>query len=74
MEKNKKYNQIVEWIKECGKSISENAEIIAGGYQYQTGDLDIIIKINDTEIPTINVSQEFIPELIVEGAKRSVHE
>lgn len=74
MEKNRKYNQTVEWLKACGKSIICNAETIAGGYKYQTGDLDIIITINDTEPPKINVRQEFFPELIVECAKRGVHE
>lgn len=74
MEKNKKYNQAVEWLKGCGRSIIDNAETIAGGYQYQTGDLDIIITINDTDVPTIRVNQQFVPELIVECAKRGVHE
>ena len=74
MEKNKKYNQTVEWLKACGKSIIDNAETIAGGYQYQTGDLDVIITINDTDAPTIRVSQQFAPELMVEYAKRGIHE
>lgn len=69
-----KYDQTVEWLKACGKSIIDNAEAIAGGYQYQTGDLDVIITINDTAAPTINVRQEFIPELIVECAKKGEHE
>lgn len=74
MEKNKKYNQTVEWLKECGRSIIDNAETIAGGYQYQMGDLDVIITINDTDVPTIRVSQQFMPELMVERAKRDIHE
>ena len=74
MEKNKKYHQTVEWLKACGKSIIDNAEIIAGGYKYQTGDLDVTITINDTEAPTIRVRQELLPELMVEQATRGIHE
>ena len=74
MEKNIKYRQNVEWLKACGKSIIDNAETIAGGYLYQTGDLDVTITINDTEVPVIRVQQELLPELMVEQAKKGIHE
>ena len=74
MEKNTMYAQTVEWLKACGKSIIDNAETIAGGYKYQAGDLDVIITINEREAPTISVRQQLVPELIVECAKRGVHE
>ena len=74
MEKNKRYDQMVEWLKACGKSIIDNAETIVGGYQYQTGDLDVTITINDTEVPTIRVRQELLPEMMLECAKRGIHE
>ena len=74
MGKNVKYDQMVEWLKDCGKSIIDNAETIVGGYQYQTGDLDVMITLNDTDAPTISVNQQFVPEMLVERARRRNHE
>lgn len=51
-----------EIIRAAGQSLIENAEKIAGGYEYQT-DLDIMIRIgNLAEMPTITVTQEYVPE------------
>ena len=57
MEKNVKYDQIVEQFKDCGQSIIDNAETIVGGYKYQTGDLDVTITLNDTDAPTISYTE-----------------
>ena len=65
MEKNKAYERIVEYIKACGQSLIDNSEIIAGGYRFQTGDLEIQITINDEEAPNIQIIQRLIPEQIV---------
>lgn len=73
MEKNKEYDKVVRWLKASGQSIIDNAETIAGGYQYQCEDLILTIKINDCEAPCIQVSQEFIPEGILEEVKRINH-
>lgn len=61
MEKNIKYNEIVQQIKECGESLIGNAEIIAGGYKFQTGNLEINIVLNVEEAPLVKVNQKFIP-------------
>lgn len=74
MEKNVKYDQMVEWLKDCGQSIIDNAETIVGGYRYQTGDLDVVITVNDTDAPTISVNQQFVPEMMVEHARRRNYE
>lgn len=51
-----------EIIRAAGQSLIENAEKIAGGYEFQT-DLDIMIRIgNLVEMPTITVTQEYVPE------------
>lgn len=73
MEKNVKYDQMVEWLKDCGQSIIDNAETIVGGYQYQTGDLDVTITLNYTDAPSISVRQELLPELMMERAKRGIY-
>ena len=55
--------KIVETIKQCGQSIIDNAENIAGDYKFQTY-LDISIKIPATndEIASISIDTEFLPE------------
>ena len=67
MEKNRFYDKAVWMLKQCGQSLIDNAEVIAGGYQLQTGDLDITITINDKEAPYIRVNQEFFPEGFLSG-------
>ena len=59
--------KIVETIKQCGQSIIDNAERIAGDYKYQTY-LEISIKIPATndEIPCISINTEFLPEGYIE--------
>ncbi len=55
--------EIVETIKQCGQSIIDNAESIAGDYKYQTY-LEISIKIPATNdgIASINIDTDFLPE------------
>ena len=57
--------EIIKNIKNCGQSLIDNAESIAGDYKYQT-DLDIRITIPVTgEWPEIEVSTVFLPEKAV---------
>ena len=58
----KAQREAVKIIRAAGQSLIENAEKIAGGYEYQT-DLDIMIRVgNLVEMPTITVTQEYVPE------------
>lgn len=62
----KAQQKAVEMIRAAGQSIIDNAETIAGGYEYQI-DLDIMIRLgNLSEAPKITVTQEYIPERWVE--------
>lgn len=61
--------KIVEQIRDCGQALIDNAEIIAGGYQYQVDPLKIKILIEEEEIPQISVGQNFIPEAWIENKR-----
>lgn len=62
--------KIVETIKQCGQSIIDNAESIAGDYKFQTYlDIGIKIPVIDEEMPSINISAEFLPESYIEAKK-----
>lgn len=54
--------EIIKRVKECGQSLIDNAESIAGDYKLQT-DLDIYISIPVTgNLPEIAVTSRFMPE------------
>ena len=68
MEKNRVYEKAVFQLKAAGQSIIDNAEVIVGGYKYQTGDVDVTITIDpDGDAPTIDVRQSLLPEAWVES-------
>ena len=59
--------EIIKRVKECGQSLIDNAESIAGDYRFQT-DLDIYVSIPVTgDLPQISVTSNFIPEKSTEG-------
>lgn len=62
------YERVVHAIKAAAEDISNNAEIIAGGYDYQTGDVVITITVNDNSLASVKVEQEFIPYGLVRKA------
>ena len=62
MKTNPKIQEIwVEAIKDCGQSLIDNAEEIAGDYEYETG-VDITISLKPNEIAEIKVATTFIPK------------
>lgn len=60
--------KFVEYIRQCGKSIMDNAEKIANSFDYQT-ELDVAFHIGPdwNELPEIVVESRFIPKGIMEG-------
>lgn len=63
--------EVVQMIKDVGKSIIANAETIAGDAKYQTGihiwfDYDF----GDTECPEVRYESGFIPDMVVDRLKR----
>lgn len=53
--------RIVEQIRTCGQALIDNADIIAGGYEYQTDPLEIRVLIEEESTPMISVNQNFFP-------------
>lgn len=51
----------IEAVKSCGQSLIDNAEEIAGDYEYETG-VDITISLKPNEIVEIKVATTFIPK------------
>ena len=51
----------IEAIKDCGQSLIDNAEKIAGDYKYQTS-IYISMLLNPGEIVEISVNTNFIPQ------------
>lgn len=59
------FSRAIKEIKEAAKSIEKNAEIIVGGYEYQT-DLYITIQLSPAEPVRVSIHQGYLPEGIVE--------
>lgn len=51
----------IEAVKSCGQSLIDNAEEIAGDYEYETG-VDITISLMPNEIAEIKVATTYIPK------------
>lgn len=63
--------RLVEIVKQCGQSIVDNAEMIVGDYQYQTG-IHVSFDVGmDNMPPEINATTTWMPEKIMEDVKRS---
>ena len=61
--------QIIQNIIACGQSLINNAEQIAGDYEFLTG-VSISCYVDDvTELPTISVNHDFVPEIIIEQVR-----
>ena len=56
----------IQQIKDCGQSIIDNAERIYGDYKYSRG-LEIVVRLDVNEVPTITVLREFLPERFIES-------
>ena len=50
----------IQAIKDCGQSLIDNAEEIAGNYDLQTG-VNIFISLNPGEFVEIEISTTYIP-------------
>lgn len=63
-------DQIIQNIIACGQSLIDNAEKIAGDYKFLRS-IDIFCCITDIseEVPTISVTHNFLPEIIIEQVK-----
>ena len=59
----------IEAVKSCGQSLIDNAEEIAGNYEYETG-VTITISLKPHEPAEINVATTYIPKL--RGIDRTV--
>ncbi len=51
----------IQAIKDCGQSLIDNAEEIAGNYDLQTG-VNIFISLNPGEFVEIEISTTYIPK------------
>ena len=52
----------VDAIRAAGETLMEDAEIMLGGYKFQTGELEIIVPVAPTDqTPTITVTQRLYP-------------
>ncbi len=61
--------QIIQNIKSCGQSLINNAEQIAGDYEFLRN-VSISCCVDDmSEAPTISVMHDFSPEIIIEKVK-----
>ena len=61
--------QIIQNIKSCGQSLINNAEQIAGDYEFLRS-VSISCCVDDmSEAPTISVMHDFSPEIIIEKVK-----
>lgn len=74
MDKNrqiKTYDELINDIKAAGASIINNAESILGNEKYFINvKVSFVIDRNKNNIPTINVSREFIPEANIDVIKK----
>ena len=62
MKTNPKIQEIwVEAIKDCGQSLIDNAEKIAGDYEFETG-VDITISLKPNEFVEIKVATTYLPK------------
>ena len=52
----------IKQLQAAGQTIIDNAEIMIGGYKFQTGDIDIHITISYQEAPEISVEQRLLPD------------
>jgi hypothetical protein len=59
----------IEAVKSCGQSLIDNAEEIAGDYEYETG-VTITISLKPHETAEINIATTYIPKL--RGTDRAV--
>lgn len=61
--------QIIQNIKSCGQSLINNAEQIAGDYEFLRS-VSISCCVDDmSEAPTISVIHDFSPEIVIEQVK-----
>lgn len=61
--------EIIQNIKDCGQSLIDNAEKIAGDYKFLI-DFTITCYVNERgHAPYINVSTNFLPEKFIERVK-----
>lgn len=58
--------EFIQNIKDCGQSIIDNAEKIAGDYKYETSVTITCYPNFIDEAPHIVVETEFIPEKVIE--------
>lgn len=55
----------VEQLKACAETIIKNAESIVGDEQYQ-GSISVLITLDPTERPRINIDRDIYPDKIKE--------
>ena len=61
---------IIQNIKDCGQSLIDNAENIAGSYKYLR-DITITCYVTDNDtVPYISVDTDFYPEKYIDGFKK----
>ena len=58
--------EFIQQIKDCGKSIIDNAEQIYGNYKYSCGKTIIEITIEKDSATVIEVRKQFYPEQMIE--------
>ena len=54
----------IQQIKDCGQTIIDKAADIYGNYEYPT-DLEVVIKFNTNEIPSITVKRDFVSKIML---------
>lgn len=58
----------IKAVKSCGQSLIDNAEKIAGDFDFQT-DTDIVISLKPSELTRISVTSSYIPRDIDDKTK-----
>jgi len=58
-------NKAVQYVKDCGQELIDSAEKIVGGYEVQTGTVEIQISIDPQGGPCIKISNEAFPRQTV---------
>lgn len=66
--KERDQKKLIKQIKDCGQTIINNADKIAGGYKWQAEGLDIWIHLEYYDCPSINVEHDFFSDNIDEYA------
>ena len=61
--------ELIQNIKDCGQSLIDNAEKIAGDYQYTRGIIVTCHVDEGDEAPYISVNSSFYPEKLIEKLK-----